>query len=84
MSYSGYSDTESTDETNIQLCKCHICNYKPDFSTLTYILEQVVQSGHLLVNLPNGQYYVRCAFEDCARYLHLHCIHSSFPDEQLN
>lgn len=84
MSHSGDSDRESTTETYIQLYKCHICAYKPDFNTLIYLLEQVALTGHYLINLPNGQHYVRCAFDDCSRYFHLNCIHNSFPDEQLN
>ena len=84
MSHSGDSDTESTDETNIQLYKCHICQYKPDINTLIHILEQIVNTGCLLLSLPNGQLYIRCKFEDCARYYHLNCIHSTFPDEELN
>lgn len=84
MSYSGESDTESTSETNIQSYKCNLCQFKPDFNTLVYMLEQIVLNGGLLVRLPNGQYFVRCEFEDCCRYFHLTCIHPTFPDESLN
>ena len=84
MSYSGESETESSDETNFQTYKCHLCNYKPDFHELVNILEQVVNVGPYLVVLSNGQYYVRCQFEDCERYFHLLCIHSTFPDDDLN
>lgn len=84
MSHSGDSDTESTSETNIQTYKCHVCNFKPDFNTLIHILNEIVLRGEFLVYLPNGQYYVRCKFDDCARYFHIGCIHPTFPDEALN
>ena len=83
MSYSGESDTESTSETNIQTYKCHSCNYRPDFNALISLLEQIVLTGPFLLQLPNGRFYVRCAFEDCARYYHVDCLHPSFPDEEL-
>lgn len=78
------SDTESTTETALQSYKCHICQYRPDFNTLIHILQQIILNGPYLVVLPNGQYYVRCQFDDCSRYFHVTCIHPSFPDEQLN
>lgn len=81
---SGESDTESTDETQLQEYKCHICNFKPDVDELINILEQIVDIGPYLVTLRNGQLYVRCEFVDCQRYFHLKCIHPSFPDEGLN
>jgi hypothetical protein len=81
---SGESDTESDFETNLQTYKCHICNVKPNFGILIHLLEQIVEIGPYLINLPNGQLYVRCQFDDCERYYHLTCIHPSFPDESLN
>ena len=84
MSHSGDSDTESTTETYIVSYKCHICGFKPDFNTLIYLVEQVARTGHFLTNFQDGSYYTRCAFEDCNRYFHLTCIHTSFPDEQLS
>ena len=84
MSYSGDSDPESVHEANVQQYKCHVCNYRPNMSELIEILEQIVALGPYLIALPNGQYFVRCLFEDCCRYYHLHCIHPSFPDEALN
>ena len=84
MSYSGDSDTESDFETNLQQYKCHICNIKPSFNILVQMLEQIVENGPFLISLPNGHFYVRCRFEDCERYYHLHCLHDTFPDEALN
>lgn len=81
---SGESDTESTGETNYQTYKCHICNNIPEFRELINILEQIVDVGPYLLALRNGQFYIRCEFEDCQRYFHLLCIHPSFPDEALN
>ena len=85
MQHPDDSDTESTTETYIVSYKCHICGFKPpDLDTLIYLVEQVAENGRFLINLPDGSYYIRCAFEDCNRYFHLTCIHNSFPDEQLN
>ncbi|KAH3735093.1 hypothetical protein DPMN_041554 [Dreissena polymorpha] len=81
---SGESDTESDFETNLQTYKCHICNFKPNFGNLIYILEQIVEIRPYLINLPNGQLYVRCQFDDCESYYHLKSIYPSFPDESLN
>jgi len=81
---SGESETESTDETQLQSFKCHICNFKPGFDELVHILSQIFITGPYLVTLHNGHYYVRCEFDDCKRYFHLKCIHSTFPDEALN
>lgn len=39
------TDTESSDETNIQTYKCHICQYKPNFTTLAHILQQIIDIG---------------------------------------
>lgn len=78
------TDTESSDETDIQTYKCHICQYKPNFTTLAHILQQIIDIGPYLITLPNGQFYVRCQFEDCERYYHLWCIHPTFPDEGMN
>jgi hypothetical protein len=84
MSYSGESDTESVSETNIQSYKCHVCQYKPDFNSLIFLLQQIVNVGPFLLTLPDGTFYVRCLFEECSRYYHIHCIHPTFPDEHLN
>lgn len=48
-----------------------------------HILERITMEGPYLIQLNNGEYYVRCIFEDCERY-HLKCIHPTFPDEHLN
>ena len=84
MSYSGESDTESADETNLQQFKCHMCQYKPNFDVLVYILSKILEDRPFLVRLPNGEYFVRCQFDDCERYYHLKCIHPTYPDNDLN
>ena len=81
---SGESDTESADETRLQEWKCNICNFKPNHAEVILLMQQVINSGPYLLTLLNGDLLVRCRFNDCQRYFHITCIHTTFPDEALN
>ena len=80
MSHSGDSDTERTTETYIVSYKCHICGFKPT-STHEFIWWNRLLTQAISLSISQ---MVAITFEDCNRYFHLTCIHTSFPDEQLN